>query len=689
MHWLVSLALTNAISATLLAVVVWAVSRLCQQPALAHLLWVIVLVKLLAPPFIEVPLGWKLELTSAMQRKAERSGIPPSEGRPATASLARAPHIFPPPPPPSPSPDQSRTETSVAPDVHSAAHEMAASEALAAGSPVTVLTEPAWIDSTQLVDFLMRNLPKVWLAGVGLCLLVLARRASLFQAYLRRAGHREEALQRRVESLARSAGLNSAPVVIAVRGVVSPMLWGIGGRIKLVFPAQLSDELPRAACDTLLLHELAHYARGDQWVRLIELLAGVCFWWHPIMWWARHEIEAAEEQCCDAWVISRRSGSRHAYAEALLATIDFLCERSAVLPPTASGLGNADLLRVRLTQIMRGEFATGLPTGAKLLVFAAAAFLLPLEPALFGASAQPRPRLASRVSELQPPQAIEQAESHAPPVSPDSNDTPQGISPSMVSAVIPMLPARPVPAITAVATSPSGKYRLERRRGSQVALVNESNGWRLDMSTHGILCVAFAPDSRQFVTGHSDGVVRIWDCETGGLATSIKGCSDAVWSIAVTESPSGTRYVAAGAKDGSVLVWDLSSGDELARLPPSDASVSCLRWSPDGGALAISFGEFSNREQNSLSIWSPRRHEVLVQLPLEKPIAALAWLSEDGQILMADWKGDATVWQPGSQAAQRTASLDSGKKRAEASNWSADCPLVIAPPAEQFSIGAD
>jgi WD40 repeat protein len=250
--------------------------------------------------------------------------------------------------------------------------------------------------------------------------------------------------------------------------------------------------------------------------------------------------------------------------------------------------------------------------------------------------------------------------------------------------------ARPAPVITAVATSLNGKYRLERRKGSQVTLVNGDTGWRLDLSTHGILCAVFTPDSRQFLTGHRDGIVRIWDSETGGLAGSLKGGSDAVWSIAVTRTATGNDWVAAGNKDGSVFVWDLSSGDELAHLPPSESSVSCVRWSPRGDSLAISFGEFSNREPNRVLLWSPLDHNVLAQFPLENPIAALAWLPDDNGLVMANWQGDSAVWRPTSQFIQPAGSLgEHGKQQAEAANWSADCPLTIVPLAPQLTAGAE
>ena len=59
----------------------------------------------------------------------------------------------------------------------------------------------------------------------------------------------------------------------------------------------------RPATDPLIVH-IAHMGQ------LGLVAAHVLFWWHPVVWWARREIEAAEEACCDAWVVKHQAGSR-------------------------------------------------------------------------------------------------------------------------------------------------------------------------------------------------------------------------------------------------------------------------------------------------------------------------------------------------------------------------------------------
>src|SRR6266851_4295074 len=61
MHTLLETALSNALAASLLALLAFAVSR-WRRPALAHILWLLVLVKLVTPPLVPIylpPFDWE------------------------------------------------------------------------------------------------------------------------------------------------------------------------------------------------------------------------------------------------------------------------------------------------------------------------------------------------------------------------------------------------------------------------------------------------------------------------------------------------------------------------------------------------------------------------------------------------------------------------------------------------------
>jgi hypothetical protein len=53
-----SIALSNAVAATVLALLAIAVSAVYRRPALVHGLWLLVLLKLVTPPLVFIPVVW-------------------------------------------------------------------------------------------------------------------------------------------------------------------------------------------------------------------------------------------------------------------------------------------------------------------------------------------------------------------------------------------------------------------------------------------------------------------------------------------------------------------------------------------------------------------------------------------------------------------------------------------------------
>ncbi len=696
MAWLLSIGLTNALLATLLSLAAFALGRWLRRPALAHLLWIVVLAKLLTPPLLHVPLdrwigrpsGWLADAAASFS--APQAG--PVSAKPGSAfddagdgrasAEATGPSIS-----LGPASERRRSRAIAAAPAGSPSLSPRPSEHShggASAAQATPLQRDAAIGGPSLVSFasLLRLGAAIWIAGSAAMLALLARRAWQFRTFVELAARPEPKWQARVDRLARRAGMASAPQVLLVENVVSPMLWGLGRRARLLFPAPLARRLDDEACDGLLLHELAHYARGDGWVRLLELSVQALYWWHPLVWLARGEIEAVEEECCDAWALEHQAGTRRQYAEALLATVDFLFEPApAPLPPAACGLGEAPVLRRRLTQIMCGGAAVRTSLAWKAVVLVAAATVLPLSPVFFGAAANEavarsvpsapapsRPRTAEPASLRRPQHSATSETADAPPR--EQARSRQPAAPRTLSA------------LWATAISPNGKYRIEARTGRKTTLVHVESGWRLDLSAHRIACASFSPDSRTLATGHDDSVVRIWDCETGGMLSSLKGSEAPIVSVAY--APDGKR-VAAGAADGGVRVWDPLAGDEIARLPGRSAPVSCLRFSPRGDRLAVALGRWSDDEIASLLIYSPGDRLMPEPQPLAEPVGALEWLSSDDSLVLAGWDGRARVWNLSAATPLGWFSID--KNLVSAAAWSPDCPLLSKWQAQQ--LGAD
>ncbi len=116
-------------------------------------------------------------------------------------------------------------------------------------------------------------------------------------------------------------------------------------------------------------------------MRLLELLVLGLYWWCPLVWWARRQLQASEEECCDAWVVGELPA--RSYATAILRTLDFLAEGRRPAPLGVSALSTrVQQLKKRLTQIMQNRTPKRLSAAGQLAVAVLALLMLPLLPTL-------------------------------------------------------------------------------------------------------------------------------------------------------------------------------------------------------------------------------------------------------------------------------------------------------------------
>jgi beta-lactamase regulating signal transducer with metallopeptidase domain len=351
---LLSIALSNAVAAAVLALVAAITGAVCRRPALVHGLWLLVLLKLVTPPLVRIPVAWPSAPESRQIEVATfAADEPPSETTPPPLEQPAVVLVLP----------------------ASAEDEPAASTDTAIVPPAPASADPPlW----------PRLLPMVWLAGSLAWFVLAVVRLGRFRRLLRFARRAPAALQERAARLSRRLGLPRCPRVDLLPGRIAPMLWAISSSPRLLVPADLLDVLGDEQLNTLLVHELAHLRRRDHWVRALEFVVMGLYWWHPVVWYARRELREAEEQCCDAWVVSTLPGAGRAYATALMDTLDFLSTARPAVPPLASGIGHVHDLKRRLAMIMRGTTPRALSWPGCLIMLALGAFFLPMLPALHG-----------------------------------------------------------------------------------------------------------------------------------------------------------------------------------------------------------------------------------------------------------------------------------------------------------------
>ncbi len=118
----------------------------------------------------------------------------------------------------------------------------------------------------------------------------------------------------------------------------------------VVIPSWTMRELSAAELHPILLHELAHLRRRDDWTNLLQKILGALFFFHPAVWWIGKKLALEREMACDDMVLASTTTPR-AYAECLVS----LAEKSILRRGVALAQAAVDRLRnvsLRVAQIL-------------------------------------------------------------------------------------------------------------------------------------------------------------------------------------------------------------------------------------------------------------------------------------------------------------------------------------------------
>jgi WD40 repeat protein/serine/threonine protein kinase len=199
--------------------------------------------------------------------------------------------------------------------------------------------------------------------------------------------------------------------------------------------------------------------------------------------------------------------------------------------------------------------------------------------------------------------------------------------------------------VRALAFSPDGRRLAAAGHQSKSLTVWDTTTWqeifpRPLAPTYGLCTVAFSPDGRRLAAaGFSLSFpVVVWDLVSG---EQIRVLSGHTWTVRqVAFSPDGRR-IAAASHDGTVRVWDVTTGKEVVRPPLRHAAAATgVAFSPDGGQLATASLDGTVRVWDTTS-WKP----LLVRSDAAAGVRCvafspdgrrLAWGSTDATVKVAD-----------------------------------------------------
>lgn len=380
--------LSNAIVASVMALLVLAITRVWKNPHVAHLLWLLVLVKLVSPPLwhISVPVPFlsghfsvndSTEALSLNERQISFSKLEPiklQEVETINGNLNAS------------VPNDPLSHIDDAELAEQGFELMAGSQPTLFSVEASVLSEPEGQES--LLAFLP-DLPEktvlwwtipvlVWMAGSLIWIIIFCCRVVEFNRLIRQTLPATDGLKSIAEPIANDLSLRRLPDLRLTEAALSPMVWPVAYPPIVVLPKQLVDGMHGNQLATILTHEFAHLRRADHWVRFLEVAVISLYWWNPIVWWVRRELRAAEEACCDALVLRMYPDQLADYGEALLRTNEFIMSDQVSSPVLASGFGHSCSLKRRVEMILKNEFGKPASPVVKIMIVALALGVLPM-----------------------------------------------------------------------------------------------------------------------------------------------------------------------------------------------------------------------------------------------------------------------------------------------------------------------
>jgi WD40 repeat protein len=200
--------------------------------------------------------------------------------------------------------------------------------------------------------------------------------------------------------------------------------------------------------------------------------------------------------------------------------------------------------------------------------------------------------------------------------------------------------------VSSLAYSPDGKTIAAWLPDGSVSLWNSttaklvktlsvpSEGGTIRVTADGLHNVTFSADGGTLAAGQGDGSIHLWDVSSGDLLMTIKGADTSIAGIAI--SPDGKFLASTALLEGRVRVWEVISGELAQEFSFEGSPALSVNFSPDSSLLAISGATIARNKEtvNSLvSLWSASDWKKVREFKLEGGGASRVVFSPDSLVL--------------------------------------------------------
>ena len=147
---------------------------------------------------------------------------------------------------------------------------------------------------------------------------------------------------------------------------------------------------------------------------------------------------------------------------------------------------------------------------------------------------------------------------------------------------------------TLASTSLDGTVRLwDLSNVSSGGNLGDHNALDVDLDVNGASgSVEFTADGSQLVTGHGDGMIRVWDFETGELVREFGDHSGIIYALSYNNDYS---LLASGGQDRIGKVWDFATGEKIVEMSSHTEEIYTVTFNADSTELLTSANDRSIR----------------------------------------------------------------------------------------------
>lgn len=180
-------------------------------------------------------------------------------------------------------------------------------------------------------------------------------------------------------------------------------------------------------------------------------------------------------------------------------------------------------------------------------------------------------------------------------------------------------------------------------------------------------CVALDPAGDLLTAGFDDGTVRLFDASTGERLRVLAGHTNGVSSIAW--SPDG-KTIASSSWDRTVRLWNTTTGTTMCVLRAHTSGVLSVAWSPDGEIIA------SASWDKTIRLWDVATGRCLELLQgHSRGVSSVVWNPDGETIASASDDTTIRIW---SSTGRLIRTLEGHADRIACVAWSSDGKLLAS-----------